>query len=173
MPSMHSAESILQSLSGSKLQYNMEQTDFIMTIKSLLEKKEGINVKMIRLIHAGKQLTVVSRQHSDIWSARGKVTLINADKIALAPVVNKGRGFNCISRGTCLTFMGSNYKLVALSQVSEILKEEYTLASDFVFAHSGLYYRRLHSEIKVDGYFHTTSFVQSSQLIFVISKVLY
>ena len=61
MPSMHSAESILQSLSGSKLQYNMEQTDFIMAIKSLLEEKEGINVKMIRLIHAGKQLTVVSR----------------------------------------------------------------------------------------------------------------
>lgn len=46
----------LQSLSGSKLQYNMEQTDSIMAIKSLLEEKEGINVKMIRLIHAGKQL---------------------------------------------------------------------------------------------------------------------
>lgn len=34
----------------------MEQSDSIMAIKSLLEEKEGINVKMIRLIHAGKQL---------------------------------------------------------------------------------------------------------------------
>ena len=55
MPPPHSHPR-LQTLVGRKLSLDLEPSATILTIKEMLQEKEGIEVKQIRLIYGGKLL---------------------------------------------------------------------------------------------------------------------
>eukprot|EP00389_Voromonas_pontica_P000542 GDKH01000797.1.p1 GENE.GDKH01000797.1~~GDKH01000797.1.p1 ORF type:complete len:75 (-),score=12.68 GDKH01000797.1:111-335(-) len=48
---------IIKTLNGAKRPFNFEATDTILQVKEALQEKEGIDVKQIRLIFGGKQLS--------------------------------------------------------------------------------------------------------------------
>lgn len=47
---------MIKTLAGSETSLNFEPDDTILTIKQALQEKEGIDIAMIKLIFAGKQL---------------------------------------------------------------------------------------------------------------------
>uniref|UniRef100_A0A0G4HX10 Ubiquitin-like domain-containing protein n=1 Tax=Chromera velia CCMP2878 TaxID=1169474 RepID=A0A0G4HX10_9ALVE len=48
---------IIKTLNGSKRPFNFDAEDTVLQVKEALQEKEGIDVKQIRLIHGGKQLS--------------------------------------------------------------------------------------------------------------------
>lgn len=52
----HASLTHLQTLVGRKLSLDLEPSATILTIKEMLQEKEGIEVKQIRLIYGGKLL---------------------------------------------------------------------------------------------------------------------
>ncbi len=62
----------IRSLTGRKLEYDVEPSSYVLTLKERIQEKEGINLDQIRLILGGRQL-----QDSDTFISINPGTVIH------------------------------------------------------------------------------------------------